>query len=335
MISRAIASPLLIVAALGLAGCGSSARVASDGPRLRILGTIQDGGLPQAACRCRNCEAARRNTAARRCVASAAIIIPGAKDRSTVYLVDCSPDLVHQLDLLRDVRPADARRPVEGALLTHAHIGHYLGLAFFGFEAVSANKLNIHATVRMSDFLRTNGPWSQLVQRENILLHEVVPDETFNLPVGDAESTTVSVTPILVPHRDEYSDTVAYVIRRHVPTLSRRPPAVLYLPDTEPWRTWREPLPVLIEREGVTTLLLDGTFFAATDLPDRDVSRIGHPLMVDSMDLLEPLVRPGRLTVYFFHLNHSNPAIDPHSDAARLIRSRGFHVACEGMEIPL
>jgi pyrroloquinoline quinone biosynthesis protein B len=311
--------------------------MAGDEARLRILGTIQDGGLPQAACPCRNCEAARKNPTTRRCVASAAIIIPGSQNRSTVYLLDCTPDIVHQLDLLRDVRPDAAltgrRRPVEGALLTHAHIGHYLGLAFFGFEAVNANKLNVYATARMSEFLRTNGPWSQLVKLENIVLHETTPPKEFCLP--DWGNYGVRVKPILVPHRDEYSDTVAYIIREHEPTRSREPPAVLYLPDTEPWNTWREPLLTIIESELIFTLLVDGTFFDADDLPDRNVSKIGHPLMVDTMDLLGPLVQAGRLTVYFIHLNHSNPALDPQSKASRQIRARGFHVAREGQEIPL
>ena len=51
--------------------------------------------------------------------------------------------------------------------------------------------------------------------------------------------------------------------------------------------------------------------------------------------LLEPLVKAGRLEVYFTHLNHSNLALDPAGTAARTIRDRGFNIAAEGQEIPL
>ena len=47
----------------------------------------------------------------------------------------------------------------------------------------------------------------------------------------------------------------------------------------------------------------------ASDM-DTDVTKIKHPLITLSMDLLEPLVKQGRLQVYFTHLNHSNPALD-------------------------
>ena len=65
------------------------------------------------------------------------------------------------------------------------------------------------------------------------------------------------------------------------------------------------------------------------------MSSIGHPLIVDSMDRLESAVREGRLRVYFTHLNHSNPALDPASPAFAQIEGRGFHVLSEGATFPL
>ncbi|NIS30268.1 MAG: MBL fold metallo-hydrolase, partial [Actinobacteria bacterium] len=84
------------------------------------------------------------------------------------------------------------RAPVDGIFLTHAHLGHYTGLAFFGFEAVHTKDLPVHATPAMADYLRSNGPWNQLVEIGNIRLVESDPSRPVELGQG------VSVTPLRV-----------------------------------------------------------------------------------------------------------------------------------------
>jgi pyrroloquinoline quinone biosynthesis protein B len=174
----------------------------------------------------------------------------------------------------------------------------------------------------MAAFLRAGGPWSQLVRLGEIALREVPPGGRIDLGEG------VAAELLAVPHRDEYSDTVAVMLRGPRATL-------LYVPDTEPWRTWPRPLPEVLADHGVDVALLDGTFYSPDELPGRPVASIGHPLMTDTMDLLAPTVAAGRTRVVFTHLNHSNPALDPASDAARAIVARGFAVAAEGEEIAL
>ncbi len=290
-------------------------------PYIVVLGTAQDGGLPHAACTCPRCDAARRDPKKRRHVASIAIVVPSTGRR---FLVDATPDLREQLDLLPTVgtHPHGSvdRAPVDGVLLTHAHAGHYLGLAFFGFEAVHTSNLPVYATPRMAVFLSANAPWSRLVSRGEIELRDMPSGQTFDLDEG------VRVTPFTVPHRDEDSDTVGFRIagKRHV---------IAYVPDTDTWATWstsaREAL------AACDTALIDGTFFAGDELPGRDVSRIGHPLMVTTMDRLGDDVRSGRLRVLFTHLNHSNHALDPDGHERASIRARGFAVAEEGQRLPL
>jgi len=303
----------------------------AQSPRIRAIGTVQDGGLPHAGCTCDRCTAARSDPARKRYVASLALIIPdgkGARGRDSIYLVDATPDIREQLHHLEDVRKAPAgrvdRAPVDGVLLTHAHIGHYLGLAHFGFEAVSTTDLPVYCTPCMAAFLRENGPWSQLVTKRNIVIHESPADTTFTL------GKQITVTPIAVPHRDEYSDTVAFRIDGPNRT-------VLYMPDTSPWQRWQSPvLDLLTDPDHhLDTLIVDGTFFSADELPGRDVSKIGHPLMTDTMDLLQPMVDAGTLQVYFTHLNHSNPALEPGSDVAHSIAQRGFAVLSQGDEFGL
>jgi len=293
----------------------------NDTPRLVALGIAQDGGFPHAACECQNCDRARNRPQDARLIASLALLLPSP---TRTYLIDATPDIRPQLDRLRALRRTTGDRmnrlPVDGVFLTHAHLGHYTGLAFFGYESIHTNELPVFCTPSMADYLEHNGPWSQLVRLGNIELSPMLHGQALDLG-GD-----VAVQAIHVPHRDEYADTVGFVFRG--PTRT-----VLYVPDTDSWSAWN---PSLIEalRE-VDVAILDATFFSTAELPGRDVSKIGHPLITESMDLLEPLVRAGSLEVYFTHLNHSNPAILPDSPEREEIERRGFAVLTEGLEIPL
>lgn len=315
---------MLVGAALAACDTPSSERsptATTGGPKIVVLGTVQDGGLPHAGCRCVRCRAARDLPDRRRHVSSLAVVDP-AGDRT--WLIDATPDLREQLERVRELRGGAPdgidRSPVDGVLLTHAHIGHYTGLAFFGFEALHTQGLPVYCTQRMADYLRANGPWSQLVELGNIDLRIIRPGERFDL------SPELRVTPLAVPHREEFSDTVGFIVSGPRATL-------LYIPDTDPWAAWDPPIEQLLG--GVDVALLDGTFYSGRELPGRDLTRIGHPLIVDSMDRLEPLMRGGRLRVLFTHLNHSNPALDPADEAWAEIDRRGFGILAEGAEIPL
>lgn len=302
-----------------------SASAAVTGARVRVLGIAQDGGIPHAACTCPRCQAARELPSRREYVASLGLVLP-----SRTLLVDATPDLRAQLDMLADVgargqgaaRGGVDRHPVDGVLLTHAHIGHYLGLAFFGFEAIHTSRLTVHASPAMGAFLTKHAPWAQLVALENLALAPIAAGE--RVALGD----DVYVTALSVPHRDEYADTLAYRIEG--------PRArVLYLPDCDPWARWPADNDPRALFDAVDVALVDGSFYSGDELPGRDLAKIGHPLMTETMELLASRVASGRLRVRFVHLNHSNPALDPASPARRELESRGFAVARTGEELPL
>jgi pyrroloquinoline quinone biosynthesis protein B len=317
---RALIPLLLLTLATASAIADSPAAPA---PRVVVLGTAQDGGLPQIACNCSHCTLARKDPKYARSVASLAIHLPKT---NSVYIVDATPDLPRQIARIHTFRPHPEgrgdRSPVDGFLLTHAHMGHYLGLAHLGFESLNTKGMPVWTSPRMAAFLRGNGPWSQLVRLENIAIREFQPGEPFALAEG------ITVKPIQVPHRDEYSDTMAFVIRGPNKTL-------FYVPDTDTWKTWPKPLLDVLKDEKVDYALLDATFYSPDELPDRNVEKIKHPLVTQSMDLLEPLVKAGKLKVYFTHLNHSNPALDPVGAARKAIEARGFQVLEEGEELGL
>src|SRR6476619_582774 len=182
-------APVLLLAALAAAAAPSTT------PRVVVLGIAQDGGMPQTGCDCNHCSAARRNPALARHVASLAIHFPKTDH---VYLVDATPDLPAQIERIHAFHHHPEgkvdRAPVDGVLLTHAHIGHYLGLAHFGFESLNTKDIPVWASPRMAAYLRANGPWSQLVGFHNIALREIQPGQSFDLEEG------ISIKPIQVPH---------------------------------------------------------------------------------------------------------------------------------------
>ena len=344
---RALVVALSVVLLVALsAGCGSpgsagpAAGAENVGPAVAappsapfavVLGTAQDGGVPHAGCDGPRCEAARRDPARRHRVASLGIVVPHADGGpAAAYLVDATPDLVDQLHDLRRLAgepPVGGvdRTPLAGIFLTHAHMGHYLGLAHLGFEAASARGVTAWATPRMAAFLRENAPWDQLVELGNVELAEIEPGE--GRPGRPVElGAGVSVASLAVPHRDEYSDTVAYVVRG--PRA-----ALLYVPDTDGWDRWPTPLEEVLAE--VDVALLDGTFYSLDELPGRDVSQVRHPLIAHTVERLTPLVEGGGPRVLFIHLNHSNPALDPATPERRAIEAAGFGVAKDGRVLPL
>jgi pyrroloquinoline quinone biosynthesis protein B len=277
-----------------------------------LLGTAQDGGLPQAGCHCVRCSLARTEPAERRWVACLGLIDHAARQ---AWLIDATPDLKDQLHALRELVPG---YPLSGIVLTHAHIGHYTGLIHLGREAWNTRALPVYASARMAQFLRANAPWSQLVDLENIKLCLLTPEQEIQL------SPDLYLTPLPVPHRDEFSDTLAYVVRGveldTAPGAARR---LFYCPDIDAWDRWDRDLPSFLSCMDVA--LLDGTFFSAHELPGRDISQIPHPLATDTAERLAGV----DCEVHLIHLNHTNPLLAPGPERDWLF-DRGISVGAFG-----
>ncbi|MEZ6015913.1 MAG: MBL fold metallo-hydrolase [Planctomycetota bacterium] len=294
-------------------------RVPTHEPYVVVLGVAQDGGYPQLACDAPLCVAARRDPSRARHVASLLLVDPRDGAR---WLFDATPDLAAQVELARPhgrvaAATEGAGRPAlfEGIFLTHAHAGHYLGLWQLGREAYGSATTPVHGTERMARFLRDEAPWSLLVDAEHIAPKVLVPGRPVML------RPDLRVTAIEVPHRAEFTDTVAYVIEG--PSRS-----ALFLPDIDKWERFETPIEQLIA--AVDVAYLDATFFDGAELPGRDMAQIPHPFVVESLARLAPLAPQERSKVRFLHLNHSNPLLDPMSAAARTVRAAGLTVAEQG-----
>ncbi|UCE42201.1 MAG: hypothetical protein JSV17_04325, partial [Candidatus Aminicenantes bacterium] len=284
---------------------------------VKVIGTAQDGGIPHIGCFCSNCQRAWKEPPFSRLISSLALF--DLIENKTI-LVDATPDIRAQTNIIRErMKPKKTTQRYwpDGILLTHAHIGHYTGLMFYGYEALSTDKLPVYCSNRMNDFLTQNGPWSQLVSQKNILAKTINPGQRFSL------TSQISILALNVPHRDEYTDTLGYQI-----TGPNR--SLLYIPDIHNWKNWDRS--VIEEVQKVDIALLDGTFFSPEELPSRDLSLIGHPFILDSMKLLTDIAQGGKTQVFFIHLNHSNLALDPDGEARKTMKKESFDLAEEGME---
>ena len=288
---------------------------AQDEPFIYILGVAQDAGYPQAGCFLSHCLPGWENPNLRRGATSLALINP--ETRST-YLFEATPNLPEQLYYLERIASSEDYS-LDGVFITHAHMGHYTGLMFFGFESMNASNIPVYTMPRMSNFLRSNGPWSQLVTMNNIVIRELKDQQTVKFE-------QLSVTPILVPHRDEFSETVGYKIRGPNKTA-------LFIPDIDKWEVWDRN--IVEEISNVDYALLDATFFDGNELPGRDMADIPHPFVIESMALFSELSTMDKAKVWFIHLNHSNPLLNSASEAFRRVVTEGYNIAQEGDRLTL
>lgn len=310
----------MLARALGLLLCSVPVVVQAQEvgpPRLIVLGVAQDGGVPQAGTKT---HPAWDDPAERRLVASLALVDPATSQR---WLFDATPDFREQLHRLDTVFPVAGAPGLAGIFLTHAHIGHYTGLMHLGHESMGTRGVVVYAMPRMAEYLRTNGPWDQLVRYENIAIEPLAAGVPVHL------TDRITATPFLVPHRQEYSEVVGF----RIDGANR---SALFIPDIDSWEEWDDEgtrIEDLIAQ--VDVAYLDATFYANGEIPGRDMSGFPHPFVTHSMDRFAALAPKERAKVRFIHLNHTNPAIRPDSEARRTIAENGFRVAEEMEEVGL
>jgi pyrroloquinoline quinone biosynthesis protein B len=279
---------------------------------LKVLGTIQDGGIPHMGCSKECCSNYFLSKKSRIGVSSLGV---SNLKHNTNYIIDATPNINFQLiDLIGN---ADPSKKLNGIFLTHAHMGHYAGLLNFGRESLNSKNIPLYLMPKFYNFILNNGPWNQLVELNNIKLNKIYNGEKVIL------HNNLSFTPIQVPHRDEYSETVGYVIEG---THKK----ALYIPDIDKWAKWEVSVVEMIKN--VDYAFLDGTFFDEKEINNRDISEIPHPFIIESLKLFKELDESEKSKVYFIHLNHTNPVLNSESSEYKKVISAGFNIAKTGME---
>ena len=281
-----------------------------------ILGIAQDAGMPHAGCCCSICQAAYSDLNLSLLSASIAIV-DARQDPPRTWLIDATPDIKHQINLLRDTlgphpsRPDRLQQP-DGLFITHGHMGHSAGLAHLGPEGMAVRQMKVYASIAMIGALQETRLWSPLL--DNLDLIPLEPNVPLEMAPG------LFITPLAVPHRDEIgTGTFAYQIDGETNTL-------LYVPDIDGWALWSEGRGIL---GTVDVALVDATFYSRDEISGRD--SVSHPLVPETLAFFREI--PTRLVL--IHLNHTNPLLDPDSKERHLVESQGVEVAARGQRFIL
>jgi len=277
--------------------------------QILILGSAQDAGVPQIGCDCSNCLYARKNPKFIRLGPSIAIL---DNEKEYCYLIDASPDIKHQVEIIkRNVPKVKTQKtlPISGVFLTHAHFGHVSGLWTLGKECIDTLEITVFSSEKMGEFLVNNHPFSHMIERKNLSLSAMKINQKY--PIED-----FWITSFPVPHRDEYADTVGYIIERNK--------KILYLPDLD---CWTEDLTKLVE--SVDIALIDGSFYSKDELPGRD--DVPHPPIKETMELLDPT----KTEIYFTHFNHTNLILNKEGKERKEILEKGFKIAFDGLKFKI
>lgn len=260
--------------------------------KLKFLGTAQDGGIPQAGCSCHNCLNYRRT-------AASIVLLHG----SEAIVVDITPDFRIQWSNLTKLDPLS----LKAVFLTHAHWGHYGGLPLLGKEAWNIKDLPIYLSPRFSEYIQSNEPFKTLVANSNVIIHKLV----------EGEVNEFLISAVNVPHRQDFTDTFAFRFQ-----LNGK--KVIYIPCVD---YFDEDLINSIQSYDLA--ILDGTFYSDNELLGRDISKIPHPRIKDTILKLRSVADK----IIFTHLNHSNPLVNPKNELRIEIENSGFRVAEDGLEI--
>ena len=284
---------------------------------LVVLGTVQDAGSPHIACKKECCEKLFDDPDFERKVVSLGLI---DQENQKTFLLEATPDISIQAKQLKKSAPWETEELPDGILLTHAHIGHYAGLMFLGKEAVNAKQVPVYVMPKMQRFLQDNGPWSQLISNNNVELRPISDGAQLQL------TSNLKITPFTVPHRDEFSETVGYLI-------SGPNKKALFIPDIDKWEKWDQDIAKAVM--GVDYAFIDATFYDASEINNRDISEIPHPFVVESMELFKNLPKMEKNKIHFIHFNHTNPLLNIDSPSAKEVLKNGFSIAHSGLHLKL
>lgn len=282
-------------------------------PYVVVLGTAQDAGAPQMGCMSKFCKKSWKKQKLRKMVSSIALVDPNTNQR---WIFDATPDLPAQFQLLKETTQ-DFSNNLNGIFLTHAHIGHYTGLMYLGRESIGAKGIKVYAMPRMTKMLQRNAPWSQLVTLKNISLQKLLSGKKIKL------TESLNVESFLVPHRDEFSETVGYKITSQNKSL-------IFIPDIDKWQKWDQDLKQVVNSNDY--VFADATFYADGEIP-RPMSEVPHPFVSETMRLLNSLPDSEKRKVHFIHFNHSNPLIQGNKKKIREVKKKGFNIAIEGQKV--
>lgn len=262
--------------------------------KVKVLGNVQDGGVPHLGCSCDVCEKAREDPREQKHVAS--LLLKENNEKDTIrYLIDATPDIRFQItgDYL------------DGVFISHANLGHLNGTLYFGEEGIDADRVSIYCNEGVENYMMNNDPFRMLVDRQNI--------EIRNFENGDSEDLQGGeITVENHEHPQVNHDTTSYWIQGEKKTL-------YYISDITEFN--RE---ILESIQKADIAIIDGTFYTENEI-DR-FEEVPHPPIKQTIKKTSDF----DTEIHFTHLNHTNPALREDSEERISIEEQGYGVVEQG-----
>lgn len=303
--------------------------------QVRILGAAAGGGFPQWNCQCPGCQAVRTGQPGVHARTQSSLAIRGSS--GAWFLVNASPDVRQQLELLRDLTSSAVRSsPIAGVLLTDAEIDHTAGLMIL---RESFEPLLVYSTDTVRQALTDGFPLLRVLKDYcGVVWSALEPGCPFSLGSNDNARLTVEAFP-LGAKPPKYVRATSPTETDWVVGLTFRDPSsgsvLTYAPGIGEWS------PALLERLAASDcILVDGTCWQDDELlrlgiSTRTARAMGHlPLAgVDgSLAHLSKLSRPRKILV---HINNTNPILRAGSAPRQAVHAAGVEVGYDGLTIEL
>ena len=296
--------------------------------QIRILGSAAGGGFPQWNCNCAGCQAVRRGDNGVHSRTQSSLAVRGTSGEW--FLVNASPDVRQQLELLRESVPTSIRSsPIAGVLLSDGEIDHTAGLTIL---RESSEPLQIYGTDTVRQAL-TEG-FSLLRVLENycgVKWTVVEPGSTVNLGDLEVETFLLPGTPPKYM-RSQASPkgnwVVGFTFRdRTTGGVATYAPALAELTSS------------IIERlEKSDCILVDGTCWQDVELvklgmSNRTALSMGHLPLSGANGSLKRLSQLSPKRKIFTHINNTNPILIADSPERQLVEAAGMEVGYDGLTV--
>lgn len=298
---------------------------------VRVLGSAAGGGVPQWNCNCSNCSDARSGSQPCRLESCVAVSADGAR----WVLLNCSPDIAHQIKAFAPLQPRERRgTPISEILLTDANVDHIGGLAVLRQNGSHAFVIRSSPVVRnLALKQRAFAPFSLPPHAWlEVLEDRCFPRGTDGIVGNDLYVRAFPVpgtTPAYAGRKPEAGAVLGYEIRD--PSTGK---TLVFAP------VFAEISAALRSAVGrADVALLDGSFYTDDELiaggfMSKSAQHLGHH-PIGGRDGTLAQFAGVRARIVFTHLNNSNPALDPASGPAREISAAQAEVAFDGMEFSL
>lgn len=310
--------------------------------RLKIIGSAAGGGFPQWNCNFRLSRAARAGEKgfAPRTQSSLA----ASADGQGWVLFNASPDIRQQIAQTPELQPAPnaplRSTPIRAVVLTNADVDHVAGL----LSLREREPFAIYATRRVLDVIAASSIFNVL-DPKIVPRRLLPPDETVIIRDARDRDTGLSVESFSVPGKialyledalraaadfgSEAGDTIG------VRVSSASGGAAYYIPGCADIDER-----LRIRLDNAACLLFDGTVFTDDEMLTAGVGqktgrRMGHLAIWGENGSVAGLsgLKIGRRV--FVHINNTNPVLDDTSPERAAVRTAGWEVAHDGMEIVL